>query len=380
MPQFPAFRWALVGAWLAAAMAWAGSAPAELASDGKLTAYFFDVGQGDAALIVSPTGKTVLIDAGPPDAEQMLVDKLRPLLSHPLDLVVLSHAHLDHLGGMQTVLAWFGAKRFLEPGFVHTTQAYGALLEYLGKSGIEVRSAESDGEKPLTVGLGGNATLEVLWPKMKRRPFLTGTRSDVNANSLVARVRMGEMRFLFTGDAEEPTEAALLSEGSPLNADVLKVAHHGSRHSSTPAFVAAVRPSIAIVSSGRENPFRHPSPPTLERLRRAGASIFRTDQDGDVRAVTDGTTLWVSSNKSSRQMTVRAGPSKDSHWTRTVSRASSAEKNSGDSTVFVAHRRSKVFHKSACRAAQSFSGKDRLVFGSREEATLDRGPAKDCRP
>jgi competence protein ComEC len=134
-------------------------------------------------------------------------------------------------------------------------------------------------------------------------PFLTGTRSDINSNSLIFRVEYGSFRMLFTGDAGSEAEQRLLANGVDLRAEVLKVGHHGSAYGSTPEFVRAVSPQIAIVSVGRENLFGHPSPHTIATLESAGAKVYRTDSSGAVTIATDGTrftaTTFLSSNPSS---------------------------------------------------------------------------------
>ena len=124
-------------------------------------------------------------------------------------------------------------------------------------------------------------------------PPIVGSRSDVNSNSVVARLTYGTFSVLFTGDAEGPTEAWLLRSGSDLHANVLKVAHHGSRYASSARFLTAVGPSIAVVSVGTGNVYRHPAAGTLARLARAGAKVYRTDVDGTVTIETDGATLTV---------------------------------------------------------------------------------------
>jgi len=265
---------------------------------GKLNVYFFDVGQGDSALIVSPSGKTVLVDAGPPEHSEALTRRLSGLLDGPLDLAILSHPHLDHLGGMKPVLSALGTQRFMDPAFPHPSAAYRKLLAWLRVAGVEIRGVDSDTEPPLKIGLGEGASLEILWPRPSHSGFLRGTRSDANANSIVALLTYGQVRMLFTGDAERPTERALQKlENLPLSADVLKVAHHGSRHSTSQAFLDLVKPRLAVVSCASNNEYGHPARSLLRRLEKQGARIHRTDEQGDLRLVTDGTSLSVSAER-----------------------------------------------------------------------------------
>ncbi|HEY4184661.1 MAG TPA: ComEC/Rec2 family competence protein [Polyangia bacterium] len=247
---------------------------------------FIDVGQGDAALVTSPTGKTVLVDGGPRKSSEALTAFLAGHVHGPLDLILLSHRHEDHVGGMAAAVREIGARQFMDAVVPHGSQAYTALMRELGERGVAVRQAT----RGRTIDLGGGAKLILLGPP---EPVIHGSRSDVNANSVVARLSFGAFALLFTGDAEAPTETWLLRAGVPLQASVLKVAHHGSRYSSGAAFLEAVGAKIAVVSVGRVNDYGHPAEATLDRLAAHGASVFRTDRDGDVTIETDGTSIHL---------------------------------------------------------------------------------------
>jgi competence protein ComEC len=247
---------------------------------------FIDVGQGDAALITSPTGKTVLIDGGPHEASDALVAFLYARHVGPLDLIVLTHRHADHLGGLPAVVERIGTRLFLDAPTPHPGKEREHLMRALDRARVPVRDATPG----RTIDLGAGATLTLLSPP---EPPIVGSRSDVNANSVVARLDFGATRFLFMGDAETPTERWLMSAHADVRAQVLKVAHHGSRFSSTARFLAAVRPEIAVVSVGAINDYHHPAPGTLRRLESAGARVLRTDLDGTVTIESDGRKLAV---------------------------------------------------------------------------------------
>jgi beta-lactamase superfamily II metal-dependent hydrolase len=259
-----------------------------------LTVHFFDVGQGDSALIVSPTGKTVLVDGGPPEAAESLTARVTQLVHKPIDLVILTHPHLDHVGGLLPVLQKLGARRYMDPGFPHPSAAYESLLHFVQQNVPEFAPPDVDPEHPernLKIAIGGGATLTILWPRRPEEAFFRETRSDVNANSIVMRLSYGKMAFLLAADAEQETEERLLKKPRELRADVLKVAHHGSRYSSSARFLAAVRPSIAIVSVGVGNDYGHPTQEALTRIQDVGAQLFRTDVNGEILVTSDGRTV-----------------------------------------------------------------------------------------
>ena len=259
---------------------------------------FFDVGQGDAALITSPTGKTTLIDGGPPEAAHRLSARLRARMAPaggPLDLILLTHRHLDHLGGLGLIVEDVGTRLYLDPAFEHPTPAYATLVERLAAHHVPVRNAEA-GRK---IDLGGGAWLTLLGPPS---PPLRRTRSDVNANSIVARLDYGQVRVLFAADMEPQTERWLLRQDrAALRADVVKVPHHGSHYSSTVALVRAVAApgpearqlSLAVISVGARNDYHHPSEDVIARWTNAGARVHRTDRDGDLSLVTEGERIDV---------------------------------------------------------------------------------------
>jgi competence protein ComEC len=250
---------------------------------GTLRVDFIDVGQGDAALVISPTGKTLLIDGGPHHSAPQLTAFLAAHLHGPIDLVLLTHRHEDHLGGLAEAVRQFGARKFLDAPVEHAEKGYTSLMRALEATGAEVGNAT----RGRVIDLGGGAKVTLLGPP---DPLITGSHSDVNANSVVARLTYGEFSVLFAGDAEAPTETWLLASGAPLRSVVLKVAHHGSRYASAARFLKAVGARIAVVSVGAGNRYHHPAPATLERIARAGATVYRTDMDGDVTVESDGTT------------------------------------------------------------------------------------------
>ena len=246
---------------------------------------FLDVGRGDSALITSPTGKTVLIDGGLAEAGPTIVSFLRSRNACPLDLILLTHRHADHLGGLVHVVESCGTRLYLDAPYPHESGIYGHLLRVLESRRVPVRQAE----RGRSIDLGDGARLLLLGPPT---PTIEGADSDVNANSVVSRLDYGPGSVLFAADAEELAERWLLGSGANLRATVLKVGHHGSRHSSGPGFLRAVAPLAAIISTASGDA-KHPHPDTLERLAQVRAKVFRTDRDGTIGVELDGASVIV---------------------------------------------------------------------------------------
>ncbi|MBI4607642.1 MAG: DNA internalization-related competence protein ComEC/Rec2 [Candidatus Rokubacteria bacterium] len=279
----------MLAAWVVALSVWPWLKPL----DGRLRVTFLDVGQGDAIFVELPDGRRLLLDGGPGGERRFDVGEriIAPFLwnrgVHALDVVAMSHSDPDHAGGLAAVISRFGIKEFWDNGIWEAGSA--ELYGLVERSGAIRRS--------LTRGtrfwLGPVLVTVLNPPAVPLRGSPRGPASDENNNSLVLRLDWGLASFLFTGDLEQEGEAALLEARQPLGHLVLKVAHHGSRYSTTEAFLAAAQPRLAVVSAGARNPFRHPTGETLDRLDRAGARVFRTDRDGAIVLEMDGATMSV---------------------------------------------------------------------------------------
>ncbi len=337
----------------------------------ELVLEVLDVGQGDAVLLTSPAGKTVLVDGGPPEAGPKVASELRKRGIAALDLVVISHPHLDHVGGLLEAVRAAPPKLVLDPAIDHPLPTYDKLLDELGKRSIPVRIATPG----RTIDLGGGAVATVLAPP---QPHLTGTRSDVNSNSIVLRVEYGKTSLLLTGDLEPDGERALLASGAALEADVLKVAHHGSKHSSTARFLSAVRPKVAVISCGKGNDYGHPTKDALGRLRAAGADVLRTDVDGTVKIVTDGAKLAVFAERDGAAV-ASAEPAAAADVVEASAKRGAGGGLAPASRPFVGSKRSKTFHEQGCPGAAKLSAKHVDGWYTREEAEeAGRKPAADC--
>jgi len=244
-----------------------------------------DVGQGDAVLIETQSGGRVLVDGGPdPDRLLRLLDERVPPWDRRLDLIVLTHPHEDHAAGLGAVLDRYRVASVSEPGMPGTGPGWIAWDERVRRYGIARRILGTGARVAL-----GELRMTVLWPDLGTVPTEPGsTGREVNDVSIVLLAEVGSRRLLLTGDIEDDVDPTLVARGLP-DVDVLKVAHHGSATATTDGFLQATTPRIAIVSAGRDNPYGHPAPATLARLRGQVADVRRTDLDGSVElAIEDG--------------------------------------------------------------------------------------------
>jgi competence protein ComEC len=260
--------------------------PDEPAPGGNLRIYALDVGQGDGLLVISPQGKTVLIDAGPTEAGDEVVAALRSHGVKQIDLMIATHPHADHIGGMKKVFDTFRVKRLLDSGQTYGTATYEKLLAEVQQN----KTAYVKAVRGQTIELDSGVKFDVLNPgaNLLTDKEVGEGRSVQNANSVVLRLSYGAFAMLFTGDAEFETEAQMMEDGLPLNAQVLKIGHHGSRHATSGKFLEAVKPQFAIISNSADNDYGHPSQFTLDRLKKANIKTLRTDLSGEIEIFSDG--------------------------------------------------------------------------------------------
>lgn len=251
-----------------------------------LKVHFIDVGQGDCTLVQTPDGRNVLVDAGDESSGDKIVDYLLTKGVHRIDLLVITHPHMDHIGGLTRVLAEFGVSRVLDTGYPHGSKHYKDILSIIESRKIDYRLAR-DMRKP---DVGTLVSSEVLWPPID---YEAGRDSELNNSSIVLKLTYQNVSILLTGDIQNESEGQLLANQQDLKSTVLKVAHHGSEYSTSNEFLQVVKPDYAVISVGRDNSYGHPHKDTLERLSAAGAQVFRTDENGTVVFTTDGTNVQV---------------------------------------------------------------------------------------
>jgi len=283
------------------------------AADNVLRIVAIDVGQADALLIRTPNGRTFLVDAGgqlergpqrdgasraEAVGERIVVPFLIRQGIHHLDAVLLSHPHGDHAGGIAPVLRVLGADAFADSGQSYPGHAYRDALEVARERGVPLLKPHAGDVWRTADGV----TFRFYAPS---NPYFSGTRNDINDNSLVFRLEYENFTMLFTGDAGSASEDRMLQEGLDLRARVLKVGHHGSAYGSQPRFIAAVHPDVAVISVGRHNLFGHPARETLETLARSGARVYRTDENAAVTIETDGQATTVAPMIAAGALTAR---------------------------------------------------------------------------
>ncbi|MFO7296195.1 MAG: ComEC/Rec2 family competence protein [Clostridia bacterium] len=240
-----------------------------------LAVHFIDVGQADC-ILVTIKDAAMLIDAGNNEDSQLVVDYIKGRGITTLDYVIATHPHEDHIGGMDAVINGFEVKNIIMPRAESTTKTFEDVLEAISNKGLKITPAVPGTEYSL-----GEAKFTILAPNSE-------AYEDTNDYSVVIKLQYGATSFLFTGDAGFESENEMLEKGYDLRADLLKVAHHGSKYSTSMKFLEAVQPKIAVISVGEDNDYGHPAPETIQRLRQAGAKIYRTDESGTIIATSDG--------------------------------------------------------------------------------------------
>jgi competence protein ComEC len=256
--------------------------------DGLLHVFFLDVGQGDAILIRSPSGRVVLVDGGPdPLLLGARLGQILPFWQRRLDLVVATHADGDHLAGLIPIVEHYAVEHALEPPGMGDS----ALSERWHELVAERAAHAAPVSRGMRINLDDGLTMTVLHPEGDD-PVPTD-EDPGNRGSLVLRLSMGRLAVLLTADIDGDVERALIEEGAPLRAPILKVAHHGSAAGTQAPFLAAVNPQVAVISVGQDNSFGHPSPEVLERLAQNGCQVLRTDEAGTIEVISDGERFWI---------------------------------------------------------------------------------------
>ena len=248
-----------------------------------LKVHFLDVGQGDSIFIELPTNETILIDASIKDASNKIINYLREENVSKIDYVFATHPHSDHIGGMSAVIKAFDIGQIYMPKAVTTTKTYENLLLTIKDKNLKIKAAKAGN----TIIDTDDLKLVVLAPNQD-------SYESLNNYSIVLKLTYKEKSFLFMGDAETLSEKEITGD---VQADVLKVGHHGSRTSTSQAFLNKVNPSYAVISVGLNNDYKHPHKEVIDRLEKKNIKIYRTDQNGDIIFTTDGYNIDVKVEK-----------------------------------------------------------------------------------
>ena len=263
------------------ALFWTVSSP-------PLKVVFFDVGQGDAIFIQIASLYQILIDGGPDSSILERLSREMPFWDRTIDLVVLTHPEKDHMTGLTNVLERYHVDYVVWTGVIRDTLAFQRWQDALKqeiKEGCDIKIAKK-GQRIIV----GKAILDILHPFKELKDT---SPNDSNKTSVVAKLLFGEISFLFTGDIYSSQERDLITSGVDLDSDVLKLAHHGSKTSSSDEFISAVSPEIAVAQIGKDNSYGHPHQQIIQRLTQRYIVLFRTDINGDITMTSDGNCLKV---------------------------------------------------------------------------------------
>jgi competence protein ComEC len=257
----------------------------DLAKAQFLEVNFFDVGQGDTVFIETPQRHRILIDGGP---GSIILEKLSKEMSfwdRTIDLIILTHPEADHLSGLNEVLKRYKVENILWTGVVRDTAEYKEWLKLINEGKAKIFLAKT-GQKIST----RNILVELLFPfeNLEGEEF-----KDSNNTSIVGKLVFGDISFLFTGDIYKEVEKELIDRGVDVDSDILKISHHGSKTSTSEEFLKEVSPEIAIISVGKNNSYKHPHQEVLEVLSKYGINVLRTDEQGDIKIISDGKNLKV---------------------------------------------------------------------------------------
>ncbi len=260
-----------------------------LAQSNNLEIYFLNVGQGDSAFIKTPENHQIIIDGGPTSVALEKIAKIIPFWDKTIDLVILTHPEKDHMQGLMDILKRYKADHILVSGVLKDSEDYKEwqkILQNQKNRGADVISVRAGDRAVL-----GDALIKILYPLQDFSEVKTN--KSTNESCVVSDLVFGTNSFLFAGDISAKNEAEIIAAPrTAITADVLKIAHHGSKYSTSEEFLKNVGPEFAIISVGK-NSYGHPTQETLQKLEKFGIQVLRTDTDGDIKFVSDGTNIIV---------------------------------------------------------------------------------------
>ena len=334
-----------------------------------LQVHFIDVGQGDSELIQF-NGTNILIDGGTQDMGSVVESYLRDHGVSSLSLVVSTHPHEDHLGGLLTILNDFPVGQILDSDQAHTTLTFETYLNLIDQKNISYVVAERGQSIDLDP-----VKIEVLSPPA------THFADDLNQNSIVLKVTYNNISFLLMGDAGIVAESSLLSSGYDMQSDILKVGHHGSSSASSSAFLRRVKPTSSIIEVGTGNDYGHPTQKTLSALQSTGSKVYRTDLDGDIVVTTDGQSYSVTTEKSGSTASTSAQATASTVSSTATPTTAVATTATASQEAFVGSVKSNKYHYPSCQWAQKIKPSNEIWFsGSADARAHGYVPCGVCHP
>ncbi len=326
----------------------------------KIKSHHINVGQADCEFIELPSGKTMLIDAGNSHDGNTIVSYIKGLNYNKIDYVVGTHPHADHIGGMATVLNNFEIGTLYIPEKSHTSQVFENMLNAIEDNNITLIPAKSG----VNIFKDGNLQADILAP-------VGSSYSDLNEWSAVVKITYGKTELLYMGDATSRNESEIISSGASVEADILKVGHHGSETSSSSSFIRAVSPKHAVISCGINNQYGHPDSSTLAVLNSNGAKIYRTDEVGTI-IITADSEENISIDKKASNIKENAPPSQSIKEEAEQERPSTTE---NQSVTVYRTKTGKKYHRDGCSYLKS-----RIETTVAEAASMGLTPCSRCQP
>ena len=343
-----------------------GSGEASGVGTEELTVQILDVGQGSAALI-RQGDSFLLMDGGDKDYSSYVVSYLKKEGVERLEYVIVSHYDADHLNGVVGVLNAFECKQVLSPDYKADTKVYQSYLRVIEEKNIPVEHPRLGDTYTFA-----DSSFRVVCPA-------SYSYQDANSNSLGIRLSYGDSSFLICGDCTEESEQDVLYKGTDVHSDVYVANHHGSKYSNSEEFLQAVSPSYVIISCGRDNSYGHPGASVMLSIQKLGASLFRTDLQGVITAVSDGSNIRFANEVC---MDYRSGEE--------IAEADSAgngnvgDGNSGQdtTTTYILNTSTKKFHRPDCGSVKKMKEESRATSSESRESLISQGyePCKNCRP